>query len=149
MLLLVFHIGDDRFGFDVHSVHEVTPLVKLKKVPQAPEFVAGLFYYYGSVVPVIDLSTLMAGTQSRKLISTRIILVNFTTKNEQQRLLGLMAERVFDTVHCSEDEFQPPGIDSENAPYLGAIIPDEHGMIQLITLEKLLPESLLEILYTE
>lgn len=57
------------------------------------------------------------------------------------QILGLMAEKVTETLNKPETEFVDPGIKLNAAPYLGEMITDEQGMIQFVRVEYLLPES--------
>ena len=148
MLLLLFWIEKDRFSLDTHQVIEVVPLVRLKNVPHSPGYVAGLFNYRGTVVPVIDLTDLISGTASKHQVSTRIILVPYVDSKNTSHILGLLAERVTDTLSCNENDLILPGIESESADYLDKILFDTEGMIQLINLKKILPESLKDTLFT-
>ena len=151
MLMLLFYVGGDRYALDTKRVIEVIPRVTLKKVYHAPEYIAGLFNYRGCLVPVIDFCHLINGTPSHPYLSTRIILINCQGSNQSQpqspnegsitRILGLMAERVTDTLNKSEREFINPGIKVEDSPYLGEMITDEQGMIQFLQVENLLPET--------
>ena len=148
MLLLLFLIGNERFGLDVTRVIEVTPMAVLKKAPADAAHVAGLFNYRGSVVPVIDLSCLLQGRPSRPRLSTRIILVDYNTGSDSaQHILGLLAERVTETVTCRKEDVRSPGIGFDNAPYLGDIVIDNQGMIQYVLVEQLLPHWLQESLF--
>ena len=61
MLFLVFQLGKDRYALEARRVVEVVPLLGLKKVPQAPKAVAGIFNYRGRPVPAIDLCQLALG----------------------------------------------------------------------------------------
>lgn len=140
MLMLLFSIGDDRYALDCSQVVEVIPRVILRKVHHAPEYVAGLFNYRGTIVPVIDLCRLMQGTPSQSSLSTRIIMVNYPIQNNRVHLLGLMAERVTDTLSKQEAEFVDRGIQLNEAAYLGDIVKDEKGMIQRIQVEHLLSD---------
>lgn len=64
MLLLTFNLGDDLYAIPVSDVIEVIPLVQIKPLRLAPPWVAGLFNYRGSSVPVLDLyQTRPAGRQ--------------------------------------------------------------------------------------
>ena len=72
-------------------------MVLLRKIQHVPDYVAGVFNYRGSIVPVIDLCHLIQGTPCRLRFSTRIIMVNHTTK-DGMHCLGLMAERVTETL---------------------------------------------------
>ena len=147
MLLLLFQIGKDRFGLDVSQIIKVVPLVILKKVHRAPNYIAGLFDYRGTIIPVIDLSALISGKPSRLLLSTRIILVDFINSDNNHHILGLMTERVSETIMVNEKDFKQPIVESETIRYLGDIIPDENGMIKRIKIENILPEYLQKLLF--
>ena len=148
MLQLLFWIGKDRFSLDAQQVIEVVPLIKFKNVPHSPGYVAGLFNYRGTVVPVIDLTDLISGTASKHQVSTRIILVPYVDSENISHILGLLAERVTSTLSCHEKDLKLPGIESENADYLDKIFFDSEGMVQLINLKKILPECLKDSLFT-
>lgn len=150
MLMLLFYVGGDRYALDTKRVIEVIPRVTLKKVYNAPEYIAGLFNYRGCLVPVIDFCHLIDGSPSHPYLSTRIILINCqeselspTHSNEETspRVLGLMAERVTDTLNKSNQEFIHPGIKVDQSPYLGEMIKDEQGMIQFLKVEDFFPEQ--------
>ena len=147
MLLVVFQIAHDRFGLDAAQVVEVVPLVALKQAHGAPGYTAGLFNYRGSVVPVIDLTALITGTPCPRLLSTRIMLVTYTDAAGAQHVLGLLAERVLETVTCSPQDFQSPGIASPEAPYMGDMLVDGDKMLRRITVQELLPPSVQELLF--
>jgi len=149
MLLLLFTCGNERYGIDVRQVIEVAPLVRFKKIPKTPEYIAGVFNYRGSVTPVVDLTALMTGTPSRRLLSTRIILISYHDSKSAVHILGLVAEKVTDTVKYTERDFQSPGITTEEGAYLDTVAADRDGMIQLIEPQKILPEALQHVLFAE
>jgi chemotaxis-related protein WspB len=59
MLLLLFEIGNGRYALEVNQIIEIVPLVKFKKIPHSPDYVAGLMNYRGKGLPVIDLNLLL------------------------------------------------------------------------------------------
>ena len=147
MLLLQFQAGNDRYGLDVFQVIEVVPMVVFRSIPHADPCVAGLFNYRGTMVPVIDLTTLLTGMSSRPLFSTRIILTEYPDHDGDRQVLGLMAERVTETVPCKAEDLQPAGIAVAGAPYLGDLFLHPEGTIQRVDIERLLPSSLREALF--
>lgn len=150
MLFILFHIGKDRYAIDSRQVKEVVPMVDLKKLPQAPAHIAGLFRYRGRVVPVIDLCALIGNGPCRDHLSTRIILVDFPAgATGASHILGIMAERIVETISVSKADLAPSGIALEEAPFFGKIILSEQEMIQSISVENLLPESLRSALFKE
>lgn len=139
--MLLFYVGPDRYALGCSQVVEVIPLVELRKLYHAPEYMAGLFNYRGSIVPVLDLCQLIQGSSSRSCLSTRIILVKYQQNNQNEQLIGLMAERVTDTVNVPASQLKEEGIHLENAAYLGKIIMDEKGTIQELRLDALLSQQ--------
>ncbi len=65
MLLLVLEAGEAHYGVPASRIVELLPAPALRPLPGTPAFVAGVFSYHGSIVPVIDLSTLMTGKPAR------------------------------------------------------------------------------------
>lgn len=147
MLLLQFQAGKERYGLDVSRVIEIIPMVLFRPLPHADPSVAGLFNYRGTMVPVIDLTSLLAGEASRPLFSTRVILVNYPGRDGEDHTLGLLAERVTETVSCTEEDFQAAGISIDEAPYIGDLLVLADGVIQRVVIEQLLPPALKDALF--
>ena len=141
MLFLLFRLGNDRYALDAGRVAEVLPLVAVTAIPQAPEGVAGLLNYRGAPVPAIDLSQLTIGRPARRRLNTRVILVHLPEADGETRLLGLIAERVTETVRRDPADFVTSGVTSDRAPYLGRVATDERGLVHWIDVEKLLPHA--------
>lgn len=139
MLYLLFQLGKDRYALHVGQVIEVLPMVRVKELPLSVEGAAGVFNYRGAPVPLIDLSKLALKKASRARMSTRIILVDYADGFGGRRLLGLLAEKVTETMRRSEEEFIEPGVDAPEAPYLGPVTTDARGIIQRVEIERLLP----------
>ena len=124
-------------------------MLGLKRIPQAPRGVAGMFNYRGEIVPAVDLSELSAGRSSAERLSTRILVIRTETIGGRNRLLGLIAERATSTLRKDVSEFVDPGLAPGAAPYLGPVLLDESGVIQWIQEQKLLPESLRQLLLSQ
>jgi chemotaxis-related protein WspB len=149
MLLISFNIGKERYALKSGMVVEITPIVELTSIPLAERYIAGIFNYRGTPIPVIDLCELYKGHASKTQMSTRIIIIRYKGKNEHTNLLGLIAERVTESLNDENLEFMDTGIQIANAPFLGPVANDEHGMIQMVDTEQLLPDSVAETLFTE
>jgi chemotaxis-related protein WspB len=139
--MLIFNVGTDLYALDSSQVVEIIPRVILRQVHHGPEYVAGVFNYRGVIVPVIDLCHLIQRKPSLSHLSTRIIMVKYCHEDGNETFLGLMAERVTETLTKSNSDFIKPGIEVKEAPYLGDMIMDDKGMIQCLKLEYLLTQS--------
>jgi chemotaxis-related protein WspB len=148
MLCLLFQLGQDRYALDTGRVAEVLPLVAITPIPQAPAGVAGLINYRGVPVPAIDLSQLTIGRPAHARLNTRIIVVHYPDSRGETHLLGLIAEKVIETVRRDRTDFVPSGVTNDRAPYLGPVAADASGVMQWIDVERLLPASVRDVLFT-
>ena len=142
MLFLLFHLGKERYALEANRVVEVVPLLELKRFPQSPPGVAGMFIYRGRPVPALDLCALTLGRPATEHLSTRIIIVNYSDAADHEQLVGLIAERATETLRREPKDFSEPGVQLSAASFLGPVLTDEQGVIQLISTQKLLQENL-------
>ena len=146
MLFLVFQLGKDRYAVEANRVVEVLPLLELKRLPQAPRGIAGIFNLRGRPVPALDLSELTFGQPARQRLTTRIILIQHADAEGQPRLLGLIAEYVTQTIRKDPSDFASPGVTLNSAPYLGPILMDSPLPIQWLHAEHLVSEPIRQLL---
>ena len=52
--LVVFGLGDEEFGINIHAVREIVRLPEITPIPRSPEYTSGICNLRGSVLPVID-----------------------------------------------------------------------------------------------
>jgi chemotaxis-related protein WspB len=140
MLLVLFQLGNDQYALDSSRVIKIIPMVILKPVSAAASPIVGVFNYGGKLVPVIDLRELIQRKPCERLLSTRIILVKPPEDGNNASILGLMAEKVTDTITKNQQDFTASEFQDINSLYLGDMIHDDQGMIQYLRLEHLLSE---------
>jgi chemotaxis-related protein WspB len=137
MLILVFRVSDNLYAIDTSRIVEVIPRVLYREAHHVPDYVAGIFNYRGSIVPVIDLCLLTRGTPSKNHLSTRVMMVSYPQADHTVRYVGLMAERVIETLNKAAESFKDAGIAADEAPYLTGVITHEKGIIQRICPDQL------------
>lgn len=52
--------SDELYGIPYQDIQEIKPLSNITVVPMAPNFVLGIIYWRGKLIPVIDLATFFA-----------------------------------------------------------------------------------------
>lgn len=149
MLFLLFQLGKDRYVLDASRVVEVLPLLELKKIPQAPRGVAGLFNYRGQPVPAVDLSLLTFDQPAGERLSTRIIVMNYQDRLGKNLLLGLIAEHATGMIRRESNDFIDSGVKLGAAPYLGPVLMDDRGLIQWVREERLVSETVRDLLVSD
>ncbi|VAX00129.1 hypothetical protein MNBD_GAMMA22-1143 [hydrothermal vent metagenome] len=149
MLLVSLHIEQHHFVIAAKKIIEILPLTSLKPISRAPDFIAGLLDYRGLAVPVINLCQLNNGVNYNRVLSSRIVLVNYTANNRKMYPLGLIAEKVTETINVSKNEFQASGISIDSTPYLGDVTRDNSDLIHYVKINELLTEQLEAMLFNE
>ncbi len=142
MMVLLFRLGEDRYAVDVKDVVEIVPNVPLQQIPMAPELVAGLLNYRGVVVPIIDLSMVISGAKSNRVLSSRVVMIKYGA----DRMLGLLAENVTEAMKVADDMFLPHAISPECGTFVDGVALSDKGMIQRINVKAILPKEVKGIL---
>lgn len=145
MKVLVFSIGPDRYGMRLGAIVRVLPVVELKQLPLAPDFVAGLMDLHGEPVPVIDLSRLAGVIPEQVWFDSRIILVDYQAGDGALRQLGLLAEHVIGIEALDAAALADSGV--EAAPFLGQVAGGAAGMLQLVELDHVLSPDVRALLF--
>jgi chemotaxis-related protein WspB len=140
MKALVFSIGPDRYGLPLRAVARVLPVLALKLLPGAPDFVAGLMDLHGQPVPVLDISRLAGLTVEQIWLDSRIVLIDYPVDGGS-RPLGLLVEHVIGIQEVPEASMADAGIDG--APFLGQVA----ASLQLIEVNELLPPDVRVLLF--
>jgi chemotaxis-related protein WspB len=138
MLLVRFQLGPHRYALDATRIVEIVPLLALRRGPQSPRGVAGHFVYHGQPVPALDLCELTLGRPAVEHLSTRILIVHHHQSAGRSQLIGLIAERVTGTLRREAKELVAADSTLAPAPFLGALVLDDQGVIQLLDAQKLL-----------
>lgn len=147
MLHLFFSVGDQQYALRTDRVRRIVPNVRLRPLPDGPPWISGLLNYHESVVPVIDVSTLMAGRRAADSMDTRIILIDRSESGSRDEgsgdggsggLVGLLAEKVLEVHAISEDEVRASGVRATGASNSGRVVIHHGELIHLVDLEDLL-----------
>ncbi len=142
-LHLLFSLGPDRYALPANAVRKVMPLQRLKHVPEAPVWVAGLLSYRGEIIPVLDLCQRVFGRAARHSINTRLVLLHYS----QAQSLGLILEQANQVVRLPLSAQKTMGLDA-GGDYLGAVQTQGSGeVIQRISIAGLLPPDVAQLLF--
>ena len=149
MLFIVFKAGGANYALEARQVIEVVPLVTLRACPGAPAYIAGLANYRGTGVPIVDLGRLVGGAPCAVYLSTRIILTPYAGVGGRQRVIGLLAETVTNTVEREEADFGQSNVAVPGTACLGKLAVSGTGFIQRAVVEQLVPKELEQMLFAE
>ncbi len=101
--LVVFALGEEEFGVDIHQVKEIVRMPDLTAVPKSPDYVAGICNLRGKVLPALD-SRNRFGLQKRQVTEDSRLLVVETDGNAT----GLIVDGLREVMHIRDEQIAPP-----------------------------------------
>jgi len=127
--LLIFRIQGNRYAMDLQDVAEVLDPPGMFPVPWAPSCIRGAINFHGSLVAVLDLSTVMnAGSLDR---GGSLLVLDRKIAN-----LALWVEKV-DNIVLTDGVLEE---DESSDPLVGSILVMADGEIRLLALPRLLEQ---------
>ncbi len=140
--VIVFKLGDERYGVDISQVREIIRPTQITRIPNAPDFVEGVINLRGQITTIINLRKRF-GLPPKKIDNdTRIIVVEY-----DNAVIGMMVDTVNEVKYLSAEDIEalPSMITARSeAKFLKGVgkLPD--GLLILIDLNKVLSEDEVE-----
>lgn len=148
MLYLIFELDKQIYAIDSKEIIEIIPNLNFTSVPNAPEFIKGIFNYRGTAVPVIDLLKMNGGGFIPNKLTTKILIVNYSPAKTIEKTIGLLTENIIGAEHIAEDDIKNTGMEIEQAKYVGDVVNRKDMMIQIINVNKLLSKDVQKIIFS-
>lgn len=124
MRCLRFMVGARDLAVDLSWVREVCPVVRLRAMPGAPEWLRGLMDHHGVLVPVLDLGLLLGGSAVEPLVGARILLLEGPidgSHDARHTLFGALVDAVDAPATLDRDgSWSAPG-DLPVMPFVGEV----------------------------
>lgn len=133
--VVVFQLGDEEYGVDVHQVISIERMEEMTRVPNTPDFVKGVINLRGVVTPIIDLHERFSLEGTTYTDRTRIVIVSVDNMN-----VGLIVDSANDVIDIPTDLIEPPPevIGVVRAEYLHGVAKLEDRLLILLHLNKVL-----------
>lgn len=140
-------IGDNRFAIPSSNIVRIFPLLALTEVIQSPSYIAGYFSYQEKFIITIDVTQLLLGKITDKLMSSRLVMVEFLAKNNRSYQMALLLENAVETINITEQEWQENPLLPQKGHIGGKIANVNNTPIQQIILSELLTADVLELIH--
>ncbi|HET53900.1 MAG TPA: purine-binding chemotaxis protein CheW [Ignavibacteria bacterium] len=141
--LVSFKVGTEEFGVDILKVQEINRMLKITKVPNAPDFVEGVVNLRGRIIPVIDLRKRLSIESKVHDNKTRIVVVDILGN-----IVGFIVDEVNEVLRISKDIIEnPPELVSQvDSDFITSVAKLEDRIIILLDLDALLKKDEKELL---
>ncbi len=136
--IVVFELGDERYGLDIATVYEIIRHQPITAVPQAPEFVEGVINLRGRIIPVVDLRDRFGMGRGVLTRASRIVVAEAAGTR-----VGLVVDGVSEVLMVPADAIEPtPEVAAGvEAAYLRGIAKLGERLIILLALNGLFAET--------
>lgn len=142
--LVVFKLGKEEYGVEIHEVREIIKKDKITNVPNAPTFVDGIINLRGKIVVVINLLKRFGTFKEEEHKGTHVII-----SEVEGNSFGILVDEVSEVLRISNDDIKKaPGIIASkiHADYLkGVGIVGERLLIMLDLYKVLSEKELIEM----
>ncbi len=100
--IVVFELGDERYGLDIAAVYEIIRHQPITAVPQAPVYVKGVINLRGRIIPVVDLRDRFGMVQGELTKASRIVVAEASGTR-----VGLVVDGVSEVLMVPTDSIEP------------------------------------------
>ena len=103
---LTFLLAGEEYAISILEVKEIIEYDTVTAVPKTPKWIRGVINLRGSVVPVLDLGVKF-GMGERPVTKTSCIIIVEGHVENQNTLMGVMADSVSQVMDIAPGEIQP------------------------------------------
>lgn len=125
---IIFHVGEEEYGFDVQLVTAIEPMMEIIPVPNAPACVLGLMNLRGEVIPVYSLRKRFAMEEYNDPTKNKLIVTRYEDKFLAFKVDEVLEMQDFEAGDISET---PVIAKSARTAYIRAIA-NKHGKLVLL-----------------
>ncbi|MDR0909397.1 MAG: chemotaxis protein CheW [Spirochaetaceae bacterium] len=146
--LVTFYIGEELYGVNIMDVKEIVRVQDVRSIPNAPNYVEGIFNLRSEIIPIINLHKRfhikkMAMSEEDELLSGFVIIEIDGEK------LAVIIDKVSRVVTINKDDIQPPPqmLSGIGAEYIeGVVRQKEKGYLIILDIHNLFnPKELQKI----
>ncbi|RMF43174.1 MAG: purine-binding chemotaxis protein CheW [Anaerolineae bacterium] len=140
---ILFQVAETTYAVPSAQVQQVVMLEGVTRVPNAPDFVEGVVYVRGHVVPVVDLRARFGFERRPYDIRSRLVIVNL-----DERWVGMAVDSAREFCSLESDDIHPPPKDelAIRADYVVGVLSQEKRLILVLDLRRLLSAEEVETL---
>jgi len=133
--VIVFRLGLEQFGADVHIVSSIERMQEITLIPETASFVRGVVNLRGSVIPVLDLRERLGFGQVELTIDARMLVVRVHDVD-----FGLLVDSAHDVldVAASEMDERVTALEGIGKEYVRAVAKTNSGLLVLLRLDRII-----------
>lgn len=99
---VIFQIGTTEYGLHIEQVASIERMQQIQEFPQMPKHVVGIMDLRGTIIPVVDLRTVLQQEQNMSYSDMPLIII----VHVEERLIGLVVDDATDILDIPVEALQ-------------------------------------------
>jgi purine-binding chemotaxis protein CheW len=133
--VLVFQLGKERYGIEIHQVAEIIRYMEPTYVPHTVSFLDGIISLRGRMIPVVNARKRLGHESKEPDKKTRIIVLH-----DRNEFTGILVDSASQVMHLPKKDIEPTpfvvvGVDAD---FIDAVCEHQKQMIILLNLDRFL-----------
>jgi len=130
---VVFKLGDQEFGVDIHNVSIVEKYMNITRVPSTPIYIKGVINLRGEIIPIMSLRAKFGLPEKEADDDTRIIIFKFNDV-----VMGVIVDVVSEVAYFDDENIESVTsiTNDRSLDYITGIAKHEGRLITLLNIEK-------------
>lgn len=132
---IVVKFDHEQYGINIQYVQNIVRMMRITRVPNAPEFIKGVINLRGEIVPVMSVRKKFELEDDTFTNATRIIIVKV-----EGSAIGLIVDEVLEVIDLEEHQIEKlvRDADDEKAKYVWAVGKQGEDLVTLLHVEALI-----------
>jgi len=132
---ILFELNKTTYALPSKIIKQMEMIEQITPIPNAPEYIDGIVFSRGVVIPVINLRKRFGFKAVKPTLSTRLIVVQ-----NGENSIGLVADSAREFVTIPNAEIQPPpeNISGLSGKYLEGIAMLKNRVVLILDVESML-----------
>jgi purine-binding chemotaxis protein CheW len=138
---VVFKVGDQEFGADIHKVSIIEKPMSAARVPTTPKYIKGVINLRGEIIPIMSMRLKFDLPEIEETEDTRVIIFKFN-----EITLGILVDLVDEVISVSENDIESVTsiTNDRSLDYIIGIAKVDGRIITLLNIEKLITELMVK-----
>ena len=136
--LVTFQLGQEHYGVDIMDVESIVKVEDVRQIPNAPNYVEGIFNLRGEIIPVINLHTRFH-LRRPELSEEDSLLSGFLIIDIDGTHLAMIIDKVSRVVTVNDNQIQPPPqiISGIGAEYIQGVVNRDDSYLIILDIRRL------------
>ncbi len=136
--LVTFQLGSESYGIDIMIVDGIVRVEETRSIPNAPNYVDGIFNLRGEIIPIINLHKRFQ-IRRAELNEEDMLLSGFIIIKIGGMKLGVIIDKISRVISVDLDSMQlpPQMLSGIGAEYIQGVFTRDDGYLILLDIERL------------